>query len=232
MPTKYKHIFFDLDHTLWDFEKNSTETLRELYLAYELSAHRKFTEDDFLHTFRKINFKLWNLYNTGQYDRDRLRNDRFLIILTELGVNEALVPSDIGEAYLRICPTKPHVFPHAIDILTYLKEKYTLHIITNGFSDVQAIKLKSANLTGYFKEIITSEVAGCLKPVREIFDYTVRKIKADCKECIMIGDNLKTDILGAKNAGLDQIYFNPLQIEHQQQVTYEIDCLSQLKEIL
>lgn len=229
---KYKHILFDLDHTLWDFEKNSKETLIELFQSYELSSLGSFTCEQFCDTFQLVNNQLWHLYNKGEYDQEKLRNERFKLILTQLGVKEVLVPVGIADEYLRLCPTKPHIFPYALDVLKYLQDHYILHILTNGFSDVQAVKLKSAGLTDFFVEVVTSDTIGYKKPSREIFEYLLKKIGAHSSECIMIGDNLETDIKGARNAAIDCIFFNPLGIEHQEETTYEITCLSELKNIL
>lgn len=142
------------------------------------------------------------------------------------------MPTDIAEEYLRLCPTKPHVFPYCNDVLRYLQENYMLHILTNGFADVQAIKLKSAGLTEFFVEVITPDATGHKKPSREIFEYMLEKVKARDEDCIMIGDNLETDIKGARNAGIDSVFFNPLGIKHKEKITYEITCLSELKEFL
>lgn len=232
MIKRYKHILFDLDHTLWDFEKNSRETLVELFQVFGLSDLGNFTCDQFCDMFQVVNNRLWDLYNQGKYDQGKLRSERFKMILTQLGVEEMQVPISITDEYLRICPTKPHVFPYALDVLKYLQDHYVLHILTNGFSDVQAIKLKSAGLTDFFMEVVTSDTTGFKKPSREIFQYLLKKIGADSNECIMIGDNLEADIKGARNAGIDCIFFNPLRIEHQEETTYEITCLSELKAIL
>ena len=229
---KYKHILFDLDHTLWDFEKNSRETLIELFGQFSLGELGNFTCNQFCDTFTLVNHRLWDLYNRGEYDQQKLRSERFRLILTELGVAETKVPADIAEEYLRICPTKPHIFPYTTEVLTYLQERYILHILTNGFADVQAVKMKSAALTDFFVEVITSDATGYKKPSREIFDYLLQKIGAAPEECIMIGDNLETDIKGAQNAGIDCIFFNPLGLKHQANTTYEITCLRDLEQIL
>lgn len=228
---RHQHILFDLDHTLWDFERNSQETLTELYQTFALADLGSFSCEQFCGTFREVNHRLWDLYNRGEYDQARLRSERFHLILTRLGVEEEQVPASMADEYLRLCPTKPHVFPYTIDILKYLQSRYALHILTNGFADVQALKLKSAGLTDFFVEVVTSDI-GHKKPSREMFEYMLRKIKAQHQDCIMIGDNLEADIRGAQQAGMDCIFFNPLKVEHQEKVTYEINCLSELKNIL
>ncbi len=229
---QYQHILFDLDHTLWDFDRNSRETLEELFLTFELANLGSFTCTDFCTTFSIINRQLWAQYNLGKYDQQKLRTERFKLILGELGVAEAHVPATLADEYLRLCPTKPHVFPYTVEILAYLQQRYALHILTNGFSDVQAIKLKSAGLTGYFLEVVSSDTIGFKKPSKEIFEYIVHKIGADPADCLMIGDNLEADIQGALNAGIDCVFFNPGGISHEKQTTYEIGCLSELKNLL
>lgn len=229
---QYKHIFFDLDHTLWDFEKNSAEALQELYLRHKLADVCSFLADDFVKKFHEVNDYLWSLYSAGKLDSEQLRNERFGLIFTQLGAKADLVPATLAAEYLQLCPTKPHVFPYTFEILAYLKANYVLHIITNGFDDVQAIKMKSASLTDYFIEIITSDVSGYKKPHRKIFEFALEKTGAKAEECIMIGDNLDADIVGARNAGIDHIFFNSKQITHNEPVTYEITCLSELRNIL
>ncbi|MBR9997762.1 MAG: HAD-IA family hydrolase, partial [Cyclobacteriaceae bacterium] len=149
-----------------------------------------------------------------------------------LGLGEEHVPPDIGQAYLDRCPVKGHVIPNAFEVLDYLRPKYGLHVITNGFDDVQGIKLVHSKLRDYFDHIITSESVGHKKPNKEMFEKAIALIGAKTGECIMIGDNPVTDIQGAINASLDVIYFNPEQETHNLPVTYEIRNLLELRGIL
>ncbi len=142
------------------------------------------------------------------------------------------IPEGIGAIYLEICPTQPHVIPHAHEILSYLKDKYTLHIITNGFDDVQHQKLYSAGIHHYFDQIITSDKSGSRKPQRSIFEYALAAAGASEECSIMIGDNLGTDIIGAREASIDQVYFNASRSKHSEPVTYEIQHLAELRNIL
>ena len=229
---QYKHIFFDLDHTLWDFEKNSAEALQELYIRHQLAERGGFMADAFVQTFHEVNEHLWSLYSIGKLDSEHIRNKRFGMIFHRLGAKISAVPETLAEEYLQLCPTKPHVLPYTFEILDYLKSRYVLHVVTNGFDDVQAIKMNSAGLTGYFVEIITSGRSGYKKPHRKIFDFAVELTRANREDCIMIGDNLEADIAGAKNAGLDHIFFNYKGLQHNEEVAYEINCLSQLRSIL
>jgi putative hydrolase of the HAD superfamily len=232
MPA-YQHILFDLDHTLWDFERCSCETLQELFHTYQLhTLADNVCSEKFLDTFRRINRRLWTLYSAGDISQQELRTTRFTLILKELGITGEEISAKLADDYIQLCPQKPHLLPHAKEILDYLSSKYELHIITNGFADVQMIKLKSADITSYFSQIITSEKAGCQKPDKRIFDYTIHQIKSHPRECIMIGDSLDSDIKGAKNAQIDHIFYNYENITHQETPMHEIKCLSELKELL
>ena len=228
----YHHVIFDLDHTLWDFKKNSEETLSELYDSFELANIGSFTTQQFCTAFERVNLQLWQLYNEGKCDQQRLRSERFRMIFAHLGLADHQVPVDIADRYLQLCPTKSHVFPHTVATLDYLRHRYRLHVLTNGFAEVQTIKLASAQLSDYFDEAIFSDTAGLRKPHRLMFDYTLDRIQARAHECIMVGDNLDTDVRGAREAGIDQVYFNPAQQSHQEATTYEITCLSELRHIL
>jgi len=228
----YKHLLFDLDHTLWDFERNSGETLIELYSFYNLDQFNKFSSDDFLQKFKEVNTTLWEWYDRNEIDRMYIRNNRFKMVLTQLGLDSKDIPEDISEVYLSICPTKGNVIPDTFEVLDYLQGRYHMHIITNGFDDIQDTKLNSSNLRGYFDKIFTSEAVGFKKPSREMFEKAVELIGTRKSSCVMIGDNLETDIKGALNASLDVIFFNPDNIPHELQVTYEISNLLELKTIL
>jgi putative hydrolase of the HAD superfamily len=229
---RYKHLLFDLDHTLWDFEKNSSETLSELYQYYDFEQYEKFSIIDFQEKFKEINAILWDLYDRNEIDRMYIREKRFKMVLTQLGLTEEDVPLDISKVYLSICPTKSNVIPDTFEVLEYLKGTYQMHIITNGFDDIQDVKLNSSKLRGYFDKVFTSEAVGFKKPSKEMFEKAVETIGTQKKSCVMIGDNLETDIKGALNASLDVIYFNPDNIPHDLQLNYEIHSLLELKTIL
>lgn len=228
----YQHIFFDLDHTLWDFERNADETLRELYQEYALSDIGKFDYTAFKSTFDKVNRELWSLYNHSLIDREGLRSTRFPLIFEKLGADPALLPPDFGHQYYFRCPHKPHLMPHCTELLEYLSSRYQLHIITNGFDDVQSTKLKSGNIEKYFKIVVTSETTGFRKPDTRIFEHAFVLSGAEPSESLMVGDNLETDIGGAVAAGLDTAFYNPHKTQHQQYTRFEVQCLSDLKNYL
>lgn len=232
----YQHIFFDLDHTLWDFETNSSKTLSELYQRFDLSSKGAESEDHLIEQFNIINNGLWDKYNKGEISQYYLRNSRFPQIFNAIGVNSKLCPehivSEFNECYLKECSQKANLIDGALEVLEHLNERYVLHIITNGFEEVQGIKMKSAGITHYFEEVITSERAGAKKPFPAIYDFALKVSNAKLDQSIMIGDNLSTDIQGAMDYGMDQVYFNPDFKVHNVTVTHEIDHLKQLLKVL
>ncbi|MCC3157965.1 YjjG family noncanonical pyrimidine nucleotidase [Hymenobacter sp. 15J16-1T3B] len=227
----YRHLFFDLDHTLWDFEKNADETLRHLYALHDFARYG-FTVEEFITRYSEVNHALWRMYQANKISQKELRDIRFVRSLMKLGVPENEVPAEISAQFTDILPQKSAVFPYCYEVLDYLQGKYTLHLITNGFQDVQHLKLASSQLTDYFQEVVTSEHIGCLKPDRRIFEHALQRAGTTAAESLMIGDNLECDVLGAYNAGIDQVYFNPDKRRHSAEVTYEISCLSELKGFL
>ena len=232
MNKSYRHLFFDLDHTLWDFEKNTAEALHDLYDLFQFSKKNGFSCTDLIRVYHEVNNVLWKKFGSGRLDMYELRKIRFPTVLTKLGMKQKDIPANIGMKYLEIAPRKSHVMPYTKDVLKYLNEKYKLHLITNGFNDVQLIKIKHAGINNYFKEIITSDTAGCHKPDKGIFDYALRVSGSKRKEAVMIGDNIEADIQGARNASIDQIYFNPKKLKHDFPVTHEIFSLKELMKIL
>lgn len=229
MKRSFRHIFFDLDHTLWDFDKNSAEVLAYLYEEFNLSL--VFTFNQFIDKFREVNERLWNLYHEGRIAKEKIREDRFRLIFAELNVKSP-PPEDIAGLYLQMCPLRANTMPHAVETLRYLKNKYMLHIITNGFEDVQRVKLQSAGILKFFDQIITSESCGYTKPHENIFRYALEVALAKPDESVMIGDNYEIDILGARGAGIKAIYYNPFKTNTADGTTDQITCLSELIKIL
>ncbi len=227
-----KHIFFDLDRTLWDFETNSHETLLEICNNYHLKEKGILDYEEFINTYKIHNEKLWDLYRVDAITQKDLRRERFQRTLADFGINDFNLSEKIGEDYIIICPRKNKLYPFAMEILDYLKEKYILHIITNGFNKTQHTKLKHSNLRPYFDQIITSEKTGVKKPNPAIFDHALKLAKSTKEESVYIGDDLVVDILACQNFGIKGIYFNPEKREHKENVAFEIACLSQIKEIL
>lgn len=229
---KYRVILFDLDHTLWDYEKNSHETLNELYHSYQLNNLCGFSFDQFYRRFGQVNAGLWNQYNHGLIDRSAIREERFRRIFNHFRIKDHDLALRISDDYLNQCPTKTYLFPYTHDVLSYLNKKYHLYILTNGFDDVQEIKISKSNLKNYFKGMITSETIGHRKPSKEIFQHALEVAGSTCEETLMVGDNLMADVLGARGASIDSVYFNPLRRIHRENIPLEINCLSQLMNIL
>tara|TARA_B110000902_G_C14264391_1_gene570854 strand:+ start:1415 stop:2107 length:693 start_codon:yes stop_codon:yes gene_type:complete len=229
---KYKHIFFDLDRTLWDFEANSQETLLELCEKYNLSEKGISDYEEFIKTYKIHNEELWDLYRVDKISQKDLRRERFQRALADYKIIDPILAERIGEDYINVCPKKTKLYPYTLEILDYLKQKYTLHIITNGFDKTQHIKLEYAKLNPYFSQIITSEKLGVKKPNPAIFEHALDLSKSNKTESMYIGDDLVVDILGCQNFGIDGMYFNPEKKEHNEHPVFEISCLSQIKEIL
>ena len=227
-----KHLFFDLDHTIWDFDRNAKETLHELYFRYSFDdIFNSSTSDKFISTYTENNHRLWGLYHHGKIDKPTLRKLRFADTFTQLGVNPELFPLKFEEEYLEICPTKTNLFPNAHETLSYLKNRYTLHLISNGFREACEKKLHHSNLAPYFQTIVISEIFGVNKPDPRIFKHALDNGKADKEVSVMIGDNLDADIRGAQNAGIKAIFFNPLEIEKPHDVNYMIKDLKELQQM-
>lgn len=230
--SNYKHIFFDLDHTLWDYDTNASSALYELYEKHNLIELNLFRKETLAETFFKVNYELWDLYNQSAIQRADIRERRFSTIFKRLGALPGQMPENIEKEYIALAPTKPQTFENAHLILDYLSKNYELHLITNGFDDIQTTKLKSSNLDQYFDVIVTSETTQYRKPDREIFEIAMHKAKATVQQSIMIGDNLESDIQGAKNVGMDYVWFNPTGVKTNSLIQHEIENLIELKNIL
>ncbi len=228
----YKDLFFDLDHTIWDFELNSKETLWDLHLKYELEAKGIHDFDVFYSQYSVHNHRLWDRYTKGFIKQEELRWKRIYLSLLDYKIADEALSKEMSVDYLDILPNKKNLFPYTIEILDYLKNKdYKMHLITNGFESVQFKKIKNSNLADYFTEVITSEASNSLKPNKEIFDYALKACNAKLETSIMIGDNESADIQGAINVGMDSIFVNHLQIQPTVPATHTITHLKELENI-
>ena len=227
----YQHLFFDLDHTLWDYDKNVQESLSELFEIYQLQNSGILDFKTFLAAFYQVNFKLWAMYDLGEMDKKSLREVRFKLIFEKAGARVNAVPKEMEDDFMHRTSSKPHLLPYSKEILDYLRPNYRMHIITNGFNESQALKMKSSGLSPYFDFVVTSETTGHKKPDPRIFKYLLDKLSVNATDCIMIGDNPNSDILGAIQSNLDNIYFDPhgKGIEHLP--TYTIKHLKELEGI-
>jgi putative hydrolase of the HAD superfamily len=229
----YKDLFFDLDHTLWDFETNSKETIQELYITHRLADLGIVDFDGFYSTYSAHNHRLWDRYTKGFIKQEELRWKRVYLSLLDFKVANEPLAKAMSKAYLEILPNKTHLFPYTIEILEYLKQKeYKMHLITNGFESVQFKKIKNSGLQDYFIEVITSEASNSLKPQKEIFEYALKNAKASVEKSIMIGDNEFADIQGGINMGMDTVFVNHIQAIPTIPATYTITHLKELETIL
>ncbi len=224
-----KHIFFDLDRTLWDFEKNSEETLQELFVEFELNNHIE-SFDAFYKKYIDINKNLWKLYRKNKITKEELRHKRFDETLKKLKVIKSNLGKDFGEEYIKRSPQKTNLIEGTKEVLEHLKEKYSLHIITNGFKEVQYIKLNNSGISTYFQNIIISEEVGYNKPHIKIFRHAESLTKTSSVECLMIGDDYEPDVKGALNAGWKAIFFSNRKINNP--LSTQISQLKEIKKLL
>ncbi|HWK56730.1 MAG TPA: YjjG family noncanonical pyrimidine nucleotidase [Parapedobacter sp.] len=224
-------IFFDLDHTIWDFEKNAAETLMELFDTYRFNSFGIASATVFIDTYNRNNHRLWALYHHGKITKAELRVARFADTFREFGVDPKWFPTAFEEDYLRLCPQKTNLFPHAHETLAHLQQKYTLHLISNGFGDASETKVTACDLKKYFSTIVISEVVGFHKPHPKIFHHAVGNANTTITNSVMIGDSLDADIRGAQNVGMDAIYFNPNNAEVPPDVKQSINTLEELKQL-
>lgn len=229
---KYKHLFFDLDHTLWDFDTNAKESLIEVYAFFELDKKGINEFDSFHKHYLHHNEILWSRYHNGLITAEELKWKRMWRTLLEFKIGDEQLSRELSEKFLEILPAKKNLFPHTKEVLDYLSaKKYTLHLITNGFEKTQWSKLNNSGLQNYFTHVITSEASNSLKPKKEIFDYAMNKAGASLQESIMLGDNLEADIQGAINAGMDTVFVNHINATTDLQPTYIITNLKELENI-
>lgn len=227
-----KHVFFDLDRTLWDFESNSEATLKELFNEFQLSKKLGVSDNDFIHEYKRVNEIFWQDYRLGKIQKEYLRYGRFETALSHFGQSDKELASEIGDLYISRSPRKTGLVDGSIEVLEYLKPKYQLHIITNGFEEVQHIKMESSGLSPYFQNIITSESAGAKKPSKVIFYHAEELTGALAHNSIMIGDHYDADIVGAIDSDWKAVLYEPNQPKAANGGYIHIHHLKELMEIL
>ena len=203
-----KALYFDLDHTLWDFEQNSAQAFKALFKQYDLGIEL----DSFLNVYIPNNIAYWRLYREGKIDKEKLRYERLKTVFDQLNYNasDALI-FDMADAYIQTLPEYNTLFPGAISILETLRPHYALHMITNGFKDVQHFKMKNSGLLPYFETVTDSSSVGKKKPDPEIFNHALKVGGVSSSEAVMIGDSLEADIEGALKVGMHAVHFMPLK---------------------
>jgi len=222
------HVFFDLDHTLWDFDKNSALTFEKIFNQNKIDL----SLSEFLEVYVPINLSYWKLYREDKIDKSSLRYGRLNDAFTALDIKvKTSMIHKLSEDYITYLSSFNHLFDGTIEILEYLKPKYKLHIITNGFKEVQQGKLNQSNINHFFDTVTNSEMVGVKKPNPRIFKHALDKARAIPDRSIMIGDNYEADILGAIDVGLDAICFNYHNEELHEDIK-EINCLLEIKNYL
>lgn len=198
-------VFFDLDHTLWDFDRNSSLAFKRVFETYNISASLK----HFLSVYEPINFDYWKAYREERVTKQELRRGRLVDTFEVLGRSYSIEMIDgMSDAYIDELPKNNYLFDGTFELLSYLKSKYTLHIITNGFTEVQHIKLEKSKLAPYFNTVTSSEEVGVKKPNPKVFKRALEKANVVAQNTVMIGDTFEADILGAEGVGMDTIFFN------------------------
>ena len=230
---KYDHIFFDLDNTIWDFEENSRESIKELFDSYLNENNNGKSFDSFFDSYLAINKRYWALYREGKVGKADLRVNRFHDALNFIGVDDYNFSVKFSEEYLEICPVKTKLVDGADQILNYVQDRgYRMSIITNGFEEVQHTKIKNCGLEKFFDEVITSERAEAKKPHPQIFYHAANLVDVKVSSCLMIGDNHESDIIGASNLGMDTVYFSEIPMTDNFKGRWQIDHLNQIRDIV
>lgn len=224
----YKHLFFDLDHTLWDFHTNQIITLKELFKKYKLEKYfRNF--DGFFEQYMPINISLWHKYQQGKIPKKDVKTGRFYQTFLKAGFDDMETAIAFADDFVKNNSLQTNVIPSAFELLDYLKQKkYHLYIITNGFKEAQHTKMERSGLTPYFEKTFISEDIGVSKPHQKFFEHAVKTVNAKKSESLVIGDSLENDIKGAREFGIDQVFYNPEGIRHNEKVFKEIKTLKEL----
>ena len=217
-------IFFDLDHTLWDFDRNSRYAFERVFLTHKLEVEI----EEFLKHYEPINHRYWKLFRENSISQEELRRGRLLetFSLIKIDVSHDKIDA-LTKSYIQELPGDNHLFDGAIEILEHLQKRYRLHIITNGFKEVQLLKIKNSKLDSYFSTITTSDETGVKKPHPEIFYNAINKAKAAPEKSLMIGDSFEADIEGAQKVGMKTMFFN----HRNEKMTSPSVCIKQLNEI-
>lgn len=228
----YRHIFFDLDRTLWDFDAAAEVAFERVYQQHNLKSLGIPSAHEFHEVYHPLNEHLWELYREDKITKEDLNRTRFVLPLEHYGIRDNDLADRLSEDYVYWSPRIVRLVPGTMELLDYLKPKYHLHLITNGFQEVQHTKLGGSGLEPYFETLTVSEEVGVKKPNPEIFRYALRKAQAVVEESIMIGDEMAVDIDGARAIGMDTIFFNAKKQPTSGVCTHEISDLLEIKRIL
>ncbi|MBS1765033.1 MAG: YjjG family noncanonical pyrimidine nucleotidase [Bacteroidetes bacterium] len=232
LKKSYTHLLFDLDHTLWDTDKNAGLALIELYEENNLKQYGISDYQEFVDKYTAINNRMWTDYSLGKIKKSYLRTGRFEQTLKHFRISDEKLVEQLADFFVNRTPLKKHLLPHATELLNHLQGRYELAIVTNGFAEAQHTKLKSSDIAHFFSQVVISEEVGYHKPDPRIFIHTAEILNAPVEDCLMIGDNAETDIAGAIAAGMDCVYLNRTNVIHDLPVTFEADNLQKLIKLL
>ena len=232
MTQRYKSLFFDLDDTLWDTAHNNKVCLEEIYTAYQFGSYYPSFEE-FFNTYMPHNLQLWAKYRNHEIDRNTLIIERLLYVLRPMGIHDESFAWKLNNDFLSRTATKTRLIDGALDLLEYLTPNYRLFILSNGFREIQSLKMQNSGLAPYFERIFLSEDVSIQKPHRKIFDYALKSSNSRRSESLMIGDSFEADIAGAQNARIDRLWFNPShEVAKGEPPTFTVHSLAGIKEIL
>lgn len=225
---QYKHIFFDLDHTLWDFDKNAKASLTDVFYKFDLRRFGVKNVEHFQEIYMPINQRMWGEYRRGEIDAETVKIGRFQETFKLFNVVDHGLTKEVKEFYLKQLPVKGALMPNTLDTLNYLKSKYELHIVTNGFRAVTDEKISFSNIGSFFKSTLSAEEVGVLKPNKEVFERALSMNNTNSTESLFVGDSIIADVEGARGVGMDQVLFNPHKKAHTSNPTYEISDIGEM----
>ncbi len=229
--TQISHIFFDLDHTLWDHDSNARETIVEIFAGNRIAEKYGIETGDFFECYCKVNGNLWDLFRRDEIDLQEMRERRFAEIFLEFGLTDRNLSEKFSNEFLEICPKKPALMPGTLEILEQLLKSFALHVITNGFDQIQDTKMNCSGIRKFFETVTTSESSGWKKPQPGIFHHALKISGAVAGNCVYIGDTYDVDIVGADRAGMKTIFFNPCK-KPNPGGSPEIQALGEIPELL
>lgn len=201
-PPSVKWVFLDLDNTLWDFDGNANEALKELYKRHHLHLHTDYHVDQFVALYQDVNAAYWKRYEKGEVSKEVLRSARFTDTFDLMGIPAAIQPADVWQEYLDICPIMTRLMPNALEALQLLSQRFKLALLTNGFEVTQRIKIEASGIGEYIDFMVTSEALGVAKPNRDFFNHAMAKAGCKSDEVVYLGDTWDTDVEGGMGAEL------------------------------
>lgn len=224
---KYKHLFFDIDNTLLDFNQAEEDALRMMFEALGIAYHHEILTD-----YRRINGALWQRHETENLPIKEVLNTRFAKLFETYG--QTVDGEKMERQYRKLLEEGHDLMPNAMAILDALSD-YPLYIVTNGVKATQHKRLKLAGIHDKFEGIFISSEIGYQKPNPMFFEKAFSTISNfDPKLALIIGDTLGADILGGNNVGVDTVWYNPHRKENTSEIqpTFEIHDLMALQSII